>query len=83
MRRGFTYAGGIRRQSRWEIRDIVCDRCDNTVHLEYETDAAMPSEERVDLYRALRHHGWVARIAKPRVEALCPTCGLEDGHGLG
>ena len=51
--------------------------------LEDETDAAMPSEERGDLYRALRHAGWLASIDRKRVEAQCPTCGLEDGHGLG
>jgi len=53
MRRGFTHAGGQRREKRWVAAVQVCTYCDNTVSLRYESDAVNIGERALDLYRAL------------------------------
>lgn len=80
MRRGFTHAGGRRREKRWVAAIQVCTYCDNTVCLSYESDAVNIGERALDLYRALRNQDWVAVIEHPGsiVKPICPTCKLDD-----
>ncbi len=83
MRRGFTYAGGKRRQIVYKQTSMVCERCHATVKLEYRTDAVTDREAALDLHRALRHAGWYPMFGASgaSVTALCPTHGYEDVYG--
>jgi hypothetical protein len=83
MRRPFTHAGGKPRMTVTMRSVEKCLRCDQTVQLEYQSDAVNAREATLDRYRALRRAGWYPLQTTPgfRPPALCPTHGYEDCYG--